>query len=60
MYSLDQIILVAVAGLFVGIIIMLVGFKLYECMVYPTQFSEPDDWPKEDWVIGYEVNDDES
>ena len=53
-----DIILVAIAGFFLGIFIMLIGIKFYLSVQYPLQFSEPDDWPEEDWVIG-RVDEDE-
>ena len=59
-FDFSTLVAVAVAGLFLGIFIMLIGIKLYISLEYPQQFSEPDDWPDEDWVIGYEVKDDES
>jgi len=55
--DISTIILVAVAGLFIGVFAMLIGIKLYICFQYPLQFIEKDDWPEEDWVIGYEVDD---
>ena len=55
--SIVDIILVAIAGFFLGIFIMLIGIKFYMSVQYPLQFSEPDDWPEEDWVIGVEVDD---
>ena len=57
--DLSTLVAVGVAGLFLGIFIMLIGIKLYISLQYPTQFSEPDDWPDEDWVIG-RGDDDES
>ena len=55
--NIADIIIVAVAGFFLGIFIMLIGIKFYLVTQYPLQFVEKDDWPKEDWVIGYEVTD---
>ena len=60
MYSFADLVIIAVLGLFLGVFIMMIGFKLWLYMQYPKQFSEKDDWPQEDWVIGYEVTDDES
>lgn len=50
------ILLVAIAGFLFGIFVMMIGIKFYLSVQYPLQFSEPDDWPNEDWVIGYEVD----
>ena len=57
MYSFADLVIMAVLGRFLGVFIMLIGFKLWVAMQYPTQFVEKDDWPEEDWVIGYEVDD---
>ena len=51
MFSIESIILAGVAGLFLGIFVMLVGFKLYIAMVLQPPYSEPDDWPDDEWVI---------
>ena len=56
-FDIATIVLVAIAGLFLGIVIMLIGFKFYMSVQYPMQFSEKDDWPEADWFIGYEVDD---
>lgn len=57
MYDIATLILLVMVGLFVGILIMLIGFKLWLFMKYMPQYTEPDDWPEEDWVIGVEVDD---
>lgn len=51
MFSIESIILAGVAGLFLGIFVMLVGFKLYIAMVLQPPYSEADDWPDTEWVI---------
>lgn len=54
MYSnLELIILAGVAGLFLGVFVMLVGFKLWIAMVLQPPYTEEDDWPE--WSI--EVDD---
>ena len=58
-FDIATIVLVAIAGLFLGIVIMLIGFKFYMSVQYPLQFVEKDDWPEEDWVIGVEVDEDD-
>ena len=60
MYEFADLVIMAILGLFIGVFSMLIGFKLWTYLQYPQQFTERDDWPEEDWVIGYEVNDDES
>ena len=56
-FSIVDLIIMAILGLFLGVFCMLIGFKLWVYMQYPLQFVEKDDWPEEDWVIGYEVDD---
>ena len=51
-FDLATLVAVGVAGLFFGVFVMLIGIKLYIYLQYPTQFSEKNDWPDEDWVIG--------
>ena len=56
MYSnLDLIILAGIAGLFLGVFVMLVGFKLWIAMVLQPPYTEDDDWPE--WSI--EVDNDD-
>ena len=56
-YEFADLVIVAILGLFLGVFVMLIGFKLWTYLQYPTQFVEKDDWPNEDWVIGVEVDD---
>ena len=56
-YEFADLVIMAILGLFLGVFVMLIGFKLWVYMQYPTQFVEKDDWPEEDWVIGVEVDD---
>ena len=58
-YEFVDLVIMAVLGFFLGIFIMLIGIKFYMSVQYPLQFSEKDDWPEADWVIGYEVTDDD-
>ena len=53
MSNLELIILAGIAGLFLGVFVMLVGFKLWIAMVLQPAYTEDDDWPE--WSI--EVDD---
>ena len=51
MFSLVDIIVVAVAALFLGIFVMLIGYKIYIYEEYPTEFKEPNECYDYDWVM---------
>ena len=51
MYDLTDIILVGILGLFLGVFIMLIAFKLYIAMVCQPLYTEEDDFPAADWCI---------
>jgi hypothetical protein len=51
MFSLIDIIVVAVAALFLGIFVMLIGYKIYIYTEYPTEFKEPNERYDYDWVM---------
>lgn len=55
MSNLDLIILAGVAGLFLGVFVMLVGFKLWIAMVLQPPYTEEDDWPE--WSIEVDEHD---
>ena len=51
MFSLIDIIVVAVAALFLGIFVMLIGYKIYIYNEYPSEFKEPNERCDYDWVM---------
>ena len=51
MYDLTDIILVGILGLFLGVFISMVGFKLYIAMVCQPPYTEEDDFPAADWCV---------
>ena len=51
MFSIADIVLVGILGLFLGVFIMLVGFKLYIAMVCQPLYTEEDDFPAADWCV---------
>lgn len=51
LYNVIDIIIVAIAGLFVGIFSMLIGYKLWIFLQYPTEFKEPNERYDYDWVM---------
>ena len=51
MFSIVDIIVVAVAALFLGIFVMLIGYKIYIYEEYPTEFKEPNERYDYDWVM---------
>ena len=51
MFSLIDIVVVAVAALFLGIFVMLIGYKIYIVTEYPTEFKEPNERYDYDWVM---------
>ncbi len=51
MYDLTDIILVGILGLFLGVFVSMVGFKLYIAMVCQLPYTEEDDFPAADWCV---------
>ena len=51
MFSLVDILIVAVAALFLGIFVMLIGYKIYIVTEYPLEFKVPNERYDYDWVM---------
>lgn len=50
-FSLVDILIVGVAALFLGIFVMLIGYKIYIYTEYPMEFKEPNERTDYDWVM---------